>query len=135
MADAWLVKPGENSNRGRGIRIFRSHEEVRRHIEEHGEVSAQRSFIIQRYITDLLLYRKRKFDLRCYVLVTCLNGRMKAYWYEEGYVRTASAQFATDDWSNAFVHLTNDAIQKHGPEYGRHEPGNKLALSELHAYV
>ena len=36
------------------------------------------------------LYYKRKFDIRCYVVVTSVNDIIKGYWYEEGYIRTSS---------------------------------------------
>jgi tubulin monoglycylase TTLL3/8 len=32
------------------------------------------------------------------------------------------------------VHLTNDAIQKKCPEYGKHELGNKLSFAEYSLY-
>lgn len=32
------------------------------------------------------------------------------------------------------IHLTNDAIQKKGDDYGKYEPGNKLSFSELQRY-
>jgi hypothetical protein len=50
-------------------------------------------------------------------------------------VRTASQQFQFDDFSNHLIHLTNDAVQKLGPDYGRFEQGNKLSLNELNVYV
>jgi hypothetical protein len=50
-----------------------------------------RTFIIQQYIERPLLYWRRKFDLRHYMLLTCVNGCIKAYWYEEGYIRTSSS--------------------------------------------
>ena len=40
----------------------------------------RRSHIVQRYLMPLL-YNKRKFDIRHYMLVTSLNGALKAYWY------------------------------------------------------
>ena len=49
-----------------------------------------RTFIVQKYIDRPLLYHKRKFDIRHFMLVTCFNGHFKAYWYEEGYIRTSS---------------------------------------------
>lgn len=58
------------------------------------------------------LYNKRKFDIRCYVLVTSVNSILKAYWYEEGYIRTSSKDFTTKNLKNKFIHLTNDAVQK-----------------------
>ena len=33
------------------------------------------------------------------------------------------------------IHLTNDAIQKKGDEYGKFEKGNKLSFDELGKYL
>jgi len=38
-----------------------------------------------------MLYQKRKFDIRHYALITCINGIFKFYWYDEGYIRTSSS--------------------------------------------
>lgn len=65
------------------------------------------------------MIEKRKFDIRCYILITTYNGCVKGYWFEEGYIRTASEEYTLEDVSNKLVHLTNDAIQKKGKEYGR----------------
>jgi len=72
-----------------------------------------RTFILQKYIENPMLYNKRKFDLRHYMLITCINGSFKAYWYEEGYVRTSSSEFNLKATRDPLIHLTNDAIQKH----------------------
>ena len=56
------------------------------------------------------LYNRRKFDLRCYMLISCVNGIFKGYWYEEGYIRTSSSEFTLNDVSDAYTHLTNDAV-------------------------
>ena len=68
------------------------------------------TYIIQEYLTKPLLYQKRKFDIRCYVLVTAICGRIKAYWYEEGYIRTSSKEFNIKNLESRMIHLTNDAI-------------------------
>lgn len=47
-----------------------------------------RTHIIQEYIMPFL-YQKRKFDIRCYILITSVNGIQKGYWYQDGYIRTA----------------------------------------------
>jgi hypothetical protein len=46
--------------------------------------------------------------------------------FQEGYLRTSSQPFRLDDDSlqQPLVHLTNNAIQKHGDEYGAFEAGN-----------
>lgn len=33
------------------------------------------------------------------------------------------------------MHLTNDAIQKHAPDYGKFESGNKLSYAEFQQYL
>ena len=69
-----------------------------------------KTFIIQEYLTDILLYNKRKFDIRCFLLFTYYNHHFKAYWFDEGYIRTSSFEFNIDNLENLFIHLTNDAI-------------------------
>lgn len=60
------------------------------------------------------------------MMITCVNGILKGYWYREGYVRTSSSEYtlATNDCS---IHLTNDAVQKNMPDYGKYEKGNKIS--------
>ena len=33
------------------------------------------------------------------------------------------------------IHLTNDAVQKYGPSYGKYQEGNKLSYSEFQRYL
>lgn len=40
-----------------------------------------------------------------------------------------------EDVSNKLVHLTNDAIQKKGKEYGRFESANKMSFTEFQEYL
>ena len=40
-----------------------------------------KTYIVQQYISKPLLYNKRKFDIRCYMLVTSINKELKAYFY------------------------------------------------------
>jgi hypothetical protein len=51
----------------------------------------------------------------------------------EGYLRLASDSFdiSTNSLKNKFVHLTNNAIQKHHDKYGKFELGNQLSFSDL----
>jgi hypothetical protein len=73
-----------------------------------------------------MLFNKRKFDIRCYILMTSVNGRIKAYWFKDGYVRTSSKEYSLRNLENRLIHLTNDAIQKKSEEYGKFEYGNKV---------
>ena len=52
-------------------------------------------------------------------MISSINGIIKGYWYSDGYIRTTSFEYSIDNnFSN--VHLTNDAVQKYLPEYGKY---------------
>jgi tubulin monoglycylase TTLL3/8 len=55
--------------------------------------SYNRSLIVQKYMENPYLYNKRKFDIRTYLLVTTVNGIIKAYFFNEGYIRTTSKEY------------------------------------------
>ena len=65
------------------------------------------------------------------MMITSVNGYMKGYWYQEGYIRTSSQKFNTTNLEDKFIHLTNDAVQKHGTRYGKFEKGNKISFLEF----
>jgi tubulin---tyrosine ligase len=123
-----IVKPGEFTNRGTGIKVVKSSEEA---------VSAIRacnapSVVVQRYICNPLLFDGRKFDIRSYGLICSDDGtEFSSYFYPEVYVRTTSEPYSLADLNNRFVHLNNDAVQKHAKNYGKHEQANKLTLEQL----
>ena len=98
------------------------------------ENARKRSYIVQKYLMPFL-YNRRKFDIRCYVLVTSLNGRMRAYWYEEGYIRTTSKEFTLKNLKNRLIHLTNDAVQKKSDNYSKYENGNKISFGDFQKYL
>jgi tubulin polyglutamylase TTLL1/tubulin monoglycylase TTLL3/8 len=134
----WIVKPGENTNRGTGITVCSGLEEIRAEVSGHSvcPLSGQkRTFILQKYIENPLLVHKRKFDIRCYGLVTAINGVVQGYYYKEGYLRTSSKEFSLKDVENRLIHLTNDAVQKYSEDYGKFESGNKLSYSDFQRYL
>lgn len=92
MRNIWIVKPGELTNRGNGITVIDEIYELDGIIkaESQHENGAQKTFIVQLYIDRPFLYKRRKFDIRHYMLITQLHGVMKAYWHQEGYIRTSS---------------------------------------------
>lgn len=71
----------------------------------------------------------RKFDIRCYILLTTVNGILKGYWYADGYIRTSSEEYNPNDLNNRMIHLTNDAVQKYNDSYGKFEDYNKVTIS------
>ena len=66
--------------------------------------------------------------------MTSINGNLKGYYYDEGYLRTSSREFNMKDLSNKLVHLTNDCIQKKAEDYGKFESGNKQSYQDFQSY-
>ena len=82
-----------------------------------------------------LLYNGRKFDIRTYMLVSINNKTLRAYWYQDGYIRTSSYFWKLSQFADSYIHLTNDAIQKNSDDYGKYQPGNKLTYTQLQRYL
>lgn len=129
----WIIKPGENSNRGNGIFVQKDKNKIKQHIEKN--VDDKHSFIIQKYMKNIFLYNKRKFDIRVYMLMVTIGGITKFFWYEEGYIRTSSEIYKADDISDLFIHLTNDAIQSQNDTYSKYEKGNKVSYTQFQKYL
>ena len=126
----WIIKPGENSNRGTGIQVASSFSEIRSIVQSQSAKNGNRTAIVQKYIEKPALYNQRKFDIRCFAMLTLVNNQLKGFTYDNGYLRTSSRPFVNHDLTNKFIHLTNDAVQKKSDEYGRFESGNKLSFSD-----
>lgn len=112
--NTWIIKPGENTNRGFGISVAHDIAEIRTLVaqSDRDAKGEEKTHIIQKYIDNPFLLHRRKFDFRVYALVTIINGTLKGYFYEDGYIRTSSREFDLDNLDDKFIHLTNDAIQK-----------------------
>jgi len=57
------------------------------------------------------------------------------YFYNEGYLRTSSREFTVGNLTNRMIHLTNDAVQKGGKDYGKYEMGNKVSFEEFSTFL
>jgi len=132
----WIVKPGENTNRGNGISVCSDLSEIKQLVlSQSYSVDKEQTFIIQRYIDNPLLINGRKFDFRCYAVLASINGHMTGYFYEDAYIRTSCKEYDPDDVHNKYIHLTNDAVQKFSQDYGKYENGNKLSLIDFQRYL
>ena len=111
----------------------------REYVDSNGEKQLRNfSFVIQKLIERPLLYLKRKFDIRTWVLLNASDG--KVYWYVESYVRTSSKEYTEYDAHLApeeqiFMQLTNNAVQKEGEDYGKFEEGNIISLETLFSNI
>lgn len=96
-----------NSCQGRGIFI----------VDEISEVPIDEPLIASRYLASPLLINGLKFDIRLYVLLTCMDP-WRVYIFNEGLVRFASEEYdATNIKTNKFAHLTNYSINKKNEKY------------------
>jgi Tubulin-tyrosine ligase family len=110
-----IIKPGENTNRGTGITIAYKEQEL---IDSVSQILASQSgkkqahsVLVQNYLVNPLLFKARKFDIRCYGLAIRTFDRVSFYWYNEGYARTSSYTYNSSNKANLMVHLTNEAVQ------------------------
>lgn len=92
-------------------------------------------YVVQKYLSDPLLIGGKKFDLRLYVLVTSYNP-LVVYMYRSGFARFSHTRFSmnSDNLSNALMHLTNVAVQKHCDQYDE-KRGGKWDLHHLKQYL
>ena len=81
-SNIWILKPGENTNRGNGIQVCSSLAEIKEIISGNMYEFHKRTFILQKYIERPQLYKNRKFDIRCYGLLTSVNGNLKGFFYD-----------------------------------------------------
>lgn len=131
----YIVKPGEFFNRGKGISMAFSEADLRRQCLALFDNSKSLNAVVQAYIAQPLLFKGRKFDIRCYALLVKMFKRASVFWYEQGYIRTSSYDYDLEDRSNLMVHLTNEAVQvKNKDTFGKFEPGNKVYYPEMEEY-
>ena len=131
ISNVFVVKRGENSNRGRGVVMAYSDVEAIEIAKKMFEDERCKTVVVQSYIHNPLLFKGRKFDLRCYALVVKLFGKASVFFYRLGYMRTSSFDFSLDSKDNPMVHLTNEAIQVlEKSTFGKYEPGNKIYYNE-----
>lgn len=102
----WLIKPLYKYG-GQGIYIFKSLEKMN-----------EKKFIITKYITNIDLINKKKYELRIYVLISGLRP-LRIYLYKDCLVRIASEDFSLNKETigNKFIHLTNTDINKYHRNY------------------
>jgi len=113
--DPLIVKPGEFSNRGNGILMAYTASELRSAVSKVLQYrKSTESAVVQSYLSKPLLFKDRKFDIRCFALVTKFFHSLHFFWYLDGYARTSSFSYDSSIRDNLKVHLTNEAVQVKG---------------------
>lgn len=141
MRSLFICKPA-NMNCGKGIQVLDQLELIKKYVKR----SLQGAVILQQYIKQPFLYKKRKFDIRLWVLVT-QEGAI--YVAREGYLRTSSFAYTTELNSSRAVsrakrendhtlgvHLTNYSLQrKYKAKIGLFEEGNYVSFESFQDYL
>ncbi|KAL1510977.1 hypothetical protein AB1Y20_005802 [Prymnesium parvum] len=124
-----IVKP-DSGCQGRGIFLTKSIDQV---LDVEGAVA-------QQYLPSPLLVDGYKFDLRLYVLVVSCSP-LRVLLFKDGLARFCTERYRPPTEANmedAFMHLTNFAINKHHDDFTIDEGGDgghKRSISSLLAYL
>lgn len=137
-SNIWIMKP-IGGRQGKGIFLFNKLSEIsdwKKGINfADGEGQNAETYIAQHYIAEPYLVGGRKFDLRLYALVTSFQP-LTVWLSRTGFARFSNHRFsmANSDIKNAYVHLTNVAIQQNDANYNA-EVGCKWGLHSLRQFM
>jgi hypothetical protein len=101
-------------------------------INSLNEQKFPKNLLIQKYIEQPLLYNKRKFDIRIWVLFTYLD-RVKKYEvfiFKEGHLKACCDDYDINS-EDLFIHLTNYSVQKHNKNFSKSEIGNEISFADF----
>ena len=93
------------------------------------QIPTDQEYVAQRYISDPLLVRGKKFHLRLYLVITNLQP-LRALLHREGLVLFAGSNYssAPTSFADLSVHLTNAAIADRA---NKQSSDNSMLLSDL----
>ncbi|XP_062314172.1 protein polyglycylase TTLL10 [Osmerus eperlanus] len=138
----WICKP-TGLNQGRGIFLLQSREDIsafRLKLQSNAEsqcnkkipVRVPQARIVQRYVTNPLLLKGRKFDVRSYFLIACTRPYM--VFFRHGYVRLTCELYDPNS-NNLSAHLTNQYMQKKNPLYSVLKEETVWSMERFNTYV
>ena len=67
--------------------------EYYKHNKNYKDELFNNNVIASPYITDLLLFRGRKFHLRMYYIISCINGVINSFLLDNGKITAAKEKF------------------------------------------
>ncbi|CAF1499250.1 unnamed protein product [Adineta ricciae] len=137
--DVWICKPS-CLNQGKGIYIVRDISSLK---DKYDQLEAnprsrsstfrqQNKTIVQRYIMNPLLIHGKKFDIRCYMLISSVQPLL--VHYHSGYIRLSMFDFDQHD-ENLLTHLTNQYMQKKDPKYYEMKEDTAWTMEQFNDYM
>ena len=103
-------------------------------IEEKKTISKMHcanDIIIQKYLDNPLLYKNRKFDIRCYALV---DSNLNVFFCREGHLKASSENYNLIN-TNKFIHITNYSLQKKSKNFEKYETGNEISYQDFKDFL
>lgn len=111
--NVWIVKPAGKS-RGRGIQCFNNIEQLFRYTRANTQETTK--WVVQKYMENSLIIKRRKFDIRQWVLVTSWNP-LTIFFYDDCYFRFCVGEYSLQDLEDKYIHLANNSISKHSENF------------------
>ncbi|KAL4436302.1 hypothetical protein ABPG74_015893 [Tetrahymena malaccensis] len=131
ITNTWIVKIFDSKSDSYDHKIIYKKEDIEQlKIYFSQPKKKLQKIIVQKYIEQPLLLQKRKFTIKCFVLITSYNNHLNAYWYEDGFISTCAKNYQILDLDDVASHNTNDQKQFKTQNYGVFEKFNKMSLSE-----
>lgn len=144
----WILKPALLS-RGRGIHCFNSLPKILDFI-----LQRKIPYVCQKYMENPLVIKKKKFDIRQWVLVTDWNP-LTVWFYDLCYVRFGADEYDPNDLNNKYIiinllllkvilliflirfsHLTNNSIAKYSEKFDSSEiKGNMWSMTDFASFL
>ena len=87
--------------------------------------------IMQKYLDRPLLYNRRKFDIRCFVLV---DSNLNVFFCKEGHLKGSSELYDLNN-TNKLIHITNYSLQKKSINFEQYEDGNEISYNDFKKYM
>ena len=111
--------------------IIKSTKKVKEKKKIYSKMTCFNEVIVQKYLDNPLLYKKRKFDIRCYVLV---DSNLNVFFCREGHLK-GSSKFYDINTTNKFIHITNHSLQKKSAKFEQFEYGNEMSYSDFKKFM
>lgn len=104
----YIVKPSEVSKSsgfgGRGVFVINTPKKLD---ALKTLATTEKNIIVSEYITNPLLFHKRKFHLRIYYIISTIKGVFRYFVYPKYKILTAKEPFVNADYGNQDIHDTH----------------------------
>ena len=126
------IENKDNSNNNNNINISNSINinNIKKKIA-YSKMYCSNEIIIQKYLDRPLLYNKRKFDIRCFVLV---DSNLNVFFCREGHLKGSSELYDLNN-TNKLIHITNYSLQKKSVNFEQYEDGNEISYNDFKKYM